>query len=302
MKYDLILIRYSEIGLKGKLTRKNFVKILTKNIKNCINKEGINPEITIERGRIFLKTKNIDLTLKKLQKIFGIKSFSPVIKTDSDIKSISNKVIEFAKSNLQKNKSFALRVNRTGEHNFSSMDIAVKMGDLIVKEMGNPVNLTNPDFQLFIDIRDEFAYIFKEKIYGVGGLPLGSQGNVLTLATSPDSLLAGWHLMKRGCVNYFLTSNTKIFESTKKFCDDWCNKTSIDNIDFQKKLIQQINDFVKKNNCSAVVTKDCLYKNDKLLDELLSLKKEISVPVLHPLIVMHPDKIEKKLHSIEVIN
>lgn len=300
MKYDLILIRYSEIGLKGNQTRKNFERILTRNVNINLKKMGIQNEIKNERGRIFLKTKEINKTLEILKKIFGIKSFSPVLKTKADMDSISLVALKLAKIYLKKNQSFAIISSRTGNHNFSSMDVAVEAGNAIVKEMGNKVDLTNPDFKLYIDIRDKSAYLFTEKIFGPGGLPLGSQGNVLTLVDNPESLLAAWFLMKRGCINYFFIYDSNILELTKNFCEKWFNISIIKEIDY-KKSTAHLNDFVSKKNCSAVVVNNCIYDSNNTLDEILFLKQKISVPVLHPLIIMKPSEITKKLSQIEVL-
>lgn len=300
MQSDLILIRYSEIGLKGKQTRKNFLRILVRNIKNTLKENKINNVIKSERGRIFLETKQIKKSLNLLSKIFGIKSYSPAIKTNSDIKSISTIAIELAKSDLKKNQSFALRVTRTGTHDFSSMDVAVKIGAIIVEKLGNKVDLTNPDFEIFIDIRENFAYIFKEKICGVGGLPLGSQGNILTLVKSPESLLAAWYLMKRGCFSYFITFNKQYFDLTNTFCKNWSNKSFVKLECFKDNYIGLINDFIFEYNCKAVITDHSLFNNEKNFGDVLFLKEKISIPVLHPLIVMNQEDIEKKLAQIGV--
>ncbi len=301
MQSDLILIRYSEIGLKGKQTRKNFLRILVRNIKKILDKNGIKNIIKSERGRIFLETNEIKKSLDLISRIFGIKSYSPVSQTSSDIRSISEIVLKLAKSELKKNQSFALRVTRTGTHDFTSMDVAVKIGATVVKELGNKVDLTNPDFEIFIDIRDKSSYIFKEKIQGPGGLPLGSQGKVVTIIKTQDSLLAAWYLMKRGCQNDFLISNKKLIDLTKKFCENWSNNALIKIVDSKKNIRENINDIVLENHCSAIITDHCLYKNEKSLEEISFFKKFFPVPVLNPLIMMKPDKINKKLQEIGVI-
>ena len=40
MENELIIIRYGEIGLKAKETRKRFENILIKNIKNVLDSKG----------------------------------------------------------------------------------------------------------------------------------------------------------------------------------------------------------------------------------------------------------------------
>ncbi|MHA1132552.1 MAG: tRNA sulfurtransferase [Candidatus Helarchaeota archaeon] len=62
------------------------------------------------------------------------------------------------------------------------------------------VNLSNPDHTFFIEIRDKEAFLFKEVIHGVSGLPYGSQGKLISLFSGGiDSPIASWLMMKRGC-------------------------------------------------------------------------------------------------------
>ena len=79
--------------------------------------------------------------------------------------------IKISQETLNKEKSFAIRVTRTGNHDFSSQDVAVKIGNAIVKATKATVNLIKPDFELFIEIRNDNSFIFTEKIRGTGGLP-----------------------------------------------------------------------------------------------------------------------------------
>ena len=62
------------------------------------------------------------------------------------------------------------------------------------------LDLSNPEFRLFIEVRDDKTYIFHEKIPGPGGLPIGTQGRMIALVSSGiDSPVATYLMMKRGC-------------------------------------------------------------------------------------------------------
>jgi thiamine biosynthesis protein ThiI len=123
--YELILIRYGEIALKAKYTRKYFENILIKNIRHALKLSKINNNITKEWGRIYLNTDKIKDGIKILEKIFGIVSVSPSIKSNTNIKQISDKILDLTKNKLSEKNSFALRLNRVGKHNFTSQDIAI---------------------------------------------------------------------------------------------------------------------------------------------------------------------------------
>jgi thiamine biosynthesis protein ThiI len=70
----------------------------------------------------------------------------------------------------------------------------------VIKECNAKVNLSQPDFTLFVEVRDDRTYIYHEKIKGLGGLPVGSQGKVVCLISSGiDSPVAAYQMLKRGC-------------------------------------------------------------------------------------------------------
>ena len=105
MKYDLILVRYGEIALKGRETRRRFESILVNNIKNALNTENISNKINKEMGRIFIHTTQIDKSISVLKKIFGITSISPCNKIESKIESISKLAIKISKEKIDKKKA-----------------------------------------------------------------------------------------------------------------------------------------------------------------------------------------------------
>ena len=94
MKYELILIRYGEIALKGKVTRRYFENALVKNIKSALKTENISHTIGREWGRIYVFTSQINESIDVLQRIFGVTSFSPSLKTTVDMGAISDFSLE----------------------------------------------------------------------------------------------------------------------------------------------------------------------------------------------------------------
>ena len=298
MKYDLIIIRYGEIALKAKYTRNYFEHILIRNIKKALNTENIINKIDKEWGRLYLKTKNIEESILILSRIFGVVSVSPAIKISTDLNFISEKVCKITKNILTKNNSFALRVNRVGNHDFTSQDIAIKVGDQIVKKISSKVDLTNPDFEIFIDIRENNTYIFIEKIPGIGGMPIGSQNNILAIIEDKYSILSSWYLLKRGCKIIFYIKNLKLQKDLIKFCNNWfVNKNIIIKNDKENEILD-ISNIISKNSCYAILTGDNINNNLNSIDKISELKNIHKLPILSPLIVMKDEEINKKLEII----
>jgi thiamine biosynthesis protein ThiI len=190
-KIDSILVRYNEIGLKGK-NRSYFEKRLIKNIKDCLNKNKINfSSITRYAGRILISTNDKCLSLKN---VFGISSFSPAIKLDLDLNKIKEEALK-----LYTKGSFRISAKRLNKKfNYTSEQLNKELGEYISKNKKAKVNLVKPDCNIAVEIMD-YAYLFNERYECLGGLPVSIEGLVTLILDTKDALLAGILMMKRGC-------------------------------------------------------------------------------------------------------
>jgi len=258
MDYDLILIRYGELSLKSSYVRKQFESTLIRNIKNAFECSNIYGKIKTERGRIYLYTDEIARGLGVLKKVFGITSFSPAIKTTSDTADMITLALNFCQKTLNKEKSFALRITRTGEHDFSSQDVAVKLGNVIVD---------------------------------------------LALVNTPQSLLAAWYLMRRGCDILFLKTNNQIVDTLHSFITNWYAESDIIECDpKEKNLYETVNKITYERSCDAFVTGHTIYDTSQdILSDIKQFKKHINLPILHPLISMDFDEIDKKCMELGIL-
>ena len=216
MNYDLIIVRYGEIGLKSPKIRSRFERKLVKNIKATF-------ECDVERnqGRIYIHPKDFDEGTEKLNRVFGVVSYSPATSTHSTYeeidKTLSGYVEELMAENiLDENTKFAIKCRRVGKHDFTSQEMAAHCGGVVRKIVLAPVDLTNPDLTIYVEVREDDTYIYHEKIKGPGGLPLGTQGKVVVLLSSGiDSPVAAYMMMKRGCEVVALNCNNDPFTTPK---------------------------------------------------------------------------------------
>lgn len=195
----VIIVRYSEIHLKGK-NRSFFEDLLKNNIKSVVKKYGAS--ISKIPGRYMVTgfdSNDLPLILESLQKIAGIFSFSVATQVDSNYQSIKDEAVN-QMSNISG--TFKVEVNR-GDKTFplNSMELAREIGgDILSANKNLTVDVINPQTKLCVDLREnQKTYIFSQIIYGMGGMPVGSSGKgLLLLSGGIDSPVAGYMMAKRG--------------------------------------------------------------------------------------------------------
>ncbi len=194
-----IIVRYGELALKSEPVRRYFERRLRTNMNFTLRE--IAHELRRERGRIYVDTNAIKTAVRRLVRVPGIVSVSPAIRLDATIADICSGALKVAKRALKAGQSFAVHATRVGKHTFSSRDVNMAVGSAILKAIpGIRVDLSNPDRRISIEIRGTDAYVFTDVISGAGGLPVGVEGNVVTLLSGDiDSAVAAYLMMKRGC-------------------------------------------------------------------------------------------------------
>ena len=99
MEYKYIMIRYGEIGTKGK-NKKQFISCLYTNIKNAL-KQIKNVKVYNKYDRLYVALNGTDMdeVFRYLDMISGIASYSPVYFVETDVEKIKEAVKEIALEN-----------------------------------------------------------------------------------------------------------------------------------------------------------------------------------------------------------
>jgi len=217
---DLILVRYAEMGLKSATVRKRFEKVLVDNLMSALAAERIEGLVESERGRIYVKTDRIEEAIRPVSRVFGVASLSRAIETTSNMDEIRSLVVSYSRKRLKKRDSFAMRVRRTGTHPFTSADVARDVGAAVVSanvDLEVTVDLDSPDLELFVEVRNNRAFVFSEYVPGPGGLPMGSQGKILAIVDKERDVVAAWLMMKRGCKVVIVSSADRLIDILAKW-------------------------------------------------------------------------------------
>ncbi len=195
-----ILVRYSEIGLKGSMVRARLESRLLENILTMLAADGIEAVVSRGEARYFVEADDIDAAVASLRRVFGIASLSVAETCGASMEEICAAMAAYSKGRISPGQSFSVRARREGTHGYTSMDVGREAGSAIFEaNEGLRVDLTDPDKVFYAEIRGNRAYIFDAYIRCHAGLPLGSQGRVLADVDDDRGILSAWLMMKRGC-------------------------------------------------------------------------------------------------------
>jgi len=331
MKYNFIICHYSEIGLKGK-NRKFFEEKLIKNIKRSLNSDSYDFVKRIS-GRILIKIKdkiNQEEIEQSLKNIFGIAYFSFAVNCLQEIGEIKKKSFEILRD--KKFKTFKVDTKRA-EKSFSltSQQINEQVGEYIFEKLSPKirVNLNSPNITCFIEVVEKYAFLFLEKIQGLGGLPVGVSGKAISLLSGGiDSPVSSFYGMKRGVEMIFLHfyTNKNFLEKIRKNIEA-LNKYQFKSefylvpfLDIQKNIFQKTNPelgcilcrrfmfriaeiLAKKKGASALFTGENIGQvASQTLSNMKTIENSINIPVLKPLIGMDKEDIIEKAKQIGTFN
>jgi len=203
---------FPEIMIKGTAARRqqinqlsnNLIKLLIRVNENIESKkfsdkiEIVCPiEFSVETRQILLQTPGVGVILEAVQ--------YNKINTLDEIKVLVNDIL----GHTVKNKTFVVRAKRTGTHDFKSTQIEQTVGGYMLAHNDTKgVDLKNPDIKVNIELVHNQLNVVTLKHNGLGGFPIGSQGQILSLMSGGfDSTVASYLTMKRGIKTHFIFFN-----------------------------------------------------------------------------------------------
>jgi thiamine biosynthesis protein ThiI len=202
---DIVLVSTAEFTLKSHPVRQQLTRLLKRHIRFNLKRIGQEDRKIKSAGGFLVvdELDNAELAANNLAKILGVSHADACEPTNTDMNEIVERVAKLAERTIKDAETFAVRARRYEPSSLKGKDIEIQAGSEILSRLpkGVKVNLDNPDhtFRVFYGAKD--AYISVKRFDGPAGLPVGSQGSLLGLATDPAySPLAFYLLMKRGAV------------------------------------------------------------------------------------------------------
>ena len=205
MVFKAFLIKYAEIGVKGK-NRGIFEDALVQQIKYALKRCEGDFAVHRTRGRIYVdvlsEAYDYDETVEHLQRVFGIAEICPMVQVeDEGFDKLCGTLVEYM-DDVYADKHITFKVSaRRARKNYplDSMTINSEVGGVLLDAFPDmKVDVHKPDVMLYIEIREKI-YIYSIEIPGPGGMPVGTNGKgMLLLSGGIDSPVAGYMIAKRG--------------------------------------------------------------------------------------------------------
>lgn len=204
----------SDIAIKSRPVRKRFTKILATNIKNVLGR--IDEQVTTRTNwdNVEVNTKDNSPENRKrlvdaLACIPGVPAFLEVQQTDfTDVEDIFQKTLAVHAKSIE-NKTFCVRAKRTGNHDFSSMKVEQYVGSGLNQHVETAtVKLKKPDVIVYLEINNDKLFIVTQRHKGLGGFPIATQEDVLSLMSGGfDSGVSSYQMIKKGARTHYCFFN-----------------------------------------------------------------------------------------------
>jgi thiamine biosynthesis protein ThiI len=202
MKFIIKL--FPEITIKSQSVRLRFIKILTSSIRNILRTVDEDIKVVRHWDHIELRSKNESLRETIVTELTRIPGIHHVLAVEdrayTDMHDIFEQTLVLNRERLE-GKSFCVRVKRRGKHSFSSQDVERYVGGGLNQHIASArVQLNRPDETVNLEIEDDRLLLITARYEGLGGFPIGTQEDVLSLISGGfDSGVSSYMLMRRGC-------------------------------------------------------------------------------------------------------
>ena len=321
----------SEFTLKSSPVRRTLEQRLVDDLKFSLASEGIEgSRVEKDAARFVIhgvrETASSALTCSR---VFGVAYAAPALLLPANLEEITRTLVDLALRSLGEGGSFAIRAHRSTPGKLSRRAVELSGGTEVLhalKDRSVRVDLDQPDLTLYVDLVGDWAYVYKEKMEGPGGLPLSSKWKMLAVLDSgPLTICSAYMMMRRGCMVQLFVPTSNILKSYspdpqlalakklaqlvarpgyKAFTLDFDQllgeQRSVASLEESKQLIRAAAiDFAKKKRFKGVILADLEGRLEAAMPYRYS---EVELPIIHPLLGLDQEDIDQlgRLIGLEI--
>ena len=329
MRPYLLARFFHEIALKGK-NQAFFLETAKRNLERAIVGTGV---VKVRRGpmmAILELPEGVDLAFLKerLSTLLGVEKLSLAYQAPSDVEGMKPVIEELLAGRVFR--SFRITARRADKtFPLTSQQLNEELGAYVQGLTGVPVNLKQPELNIFVQVLHRESFVYLDESKGAGGLPVGVGGRVASLSSGGiDSPVAAWRMMKRGCHVLFVhfhsfplvegTSREKVVDLVRLLTTYQFHSLLylVPFAEIQKRILvftppryrvilyrrfmfRIAEALAKRHNAQALVTGESLGQvSSQTLENMVSIGEVASLPVLRPLVVMDKEEIVQQARGL----
>lgn len=334
---EILLLKLGEIVLKG-ANKRQFEDKLRQNVRRRMKPYG-NFDVYIMQSTVYVEPEDenadVDGAWEACHAIFGVVKLCRCRPCEKDMESVYQAVEAYLGDGLECAESFKVETKRSDKA-FPLQSIAISQeigGRLAEAHPACRVDVHNPEYTVFVEIRDLAAYVHGPAEPGAGGLPTGVGGRAMCLLSGGiDSPVAAYMIAKRGveveCVHFFSYPYTSQLAKDKvlelaRLVTKYCGRMTVNVVGFTK-IQEAIRDncpeeyftlimrrfmmeiaqrIAKQDGCGALITGENLGQvASQTMQAMAVTGAVVDIPIFMPLIGMDKEEIvtiARKIGTLE---
>lgn len=326
--YNIAIVKYGEIGVKGK-NRYIFENKLIKNVKNMLAHIG-KFNVYKEYGRIYVDlgeyAEDYEEVLEEIKKVFGVVGVCPGIRAEKDYDKLKQLALQLLEEKIEEGSESFKVTSRRGDKSLelTSQEMSKDIAGFLVYNVKDriKVDVRNPETTIHCEYRQNHVMVYSDTVPGYGGLPVGTNGRAMSLLSGGiDSPIASWMVAKRGVEIEAIHFHSYPFTSEKsqekvrdlaQILAKYCGKVRLHKVNileiqkaigvsckeeemtiisrrFMMKIAQRVGEM---RFCDALVTGESIGQvASQTIQGLTCTNASVSLPVFRPLIAMDKSEI-----------
>ncbi len=334
---EIFLMKLGEVVLKG-ANKRQFENKLRQNVRRRMRPYG-NFDVYIMQSTVYIEPEDDQADLEgaweACHSIFGVVSLCRCRPCEKNLDAVFAAVEEYLGDDLACAESFKVESKRSDKRfPLTSIGISQEIGGRLAEAHPNcRVDVHNPAYTVFVEIRDLAAYVHGPAEPGAGGLPTGVGGRAMCLLSGGiDSPVAAYMMAKRGmeveCIHFFSYPYTSQLAKDKvlelaRLVTRYCGRMTVNIVGFteiqeairdncpeefftliMRRFMMEISQRVgQEDGCGALVTGENLGQvASQTMEAMTVTGAVVDIPIFMPLIGMDKEEIitiARKIGTLE---
>ena len=324
--HEIILCKLGEVVLKG-LNRHSFEMKLMSNIRRRTQRCG-KFKIYSRQSTIYVEpaeeTCDLDAAYDACKKVFGIIAIARAVPCPKEKEAIFATAREYLGPALLAAKSFKVESKRSDKSfPMGSIQLSQWVGGALHDAFPHlTVDVHNPELTVYLEVREDAAYVHGPAEAAAGGLPIGMGGHAVSLLSGGiDSPVSSYMIAKRGVQLELLhfasppytsqQAREKVLQLAQELTV-WCGRLTVHIVPFteiqeeirrkcpedhftliMRRFMMRLADrLAHELCCKALVTGESLGQVASQTIQALCVSDDVAtMPVLRPLIGMDKEEI-----------